>query len=126
MTDLCVEIEEIHEKLSVLQHEQEEKQAAEQLQLQSTGSSGDNDKGVIILRRSTSNHSPTNTASYNEKPLQLAVLGRINVGKSTLVNALLRQEQVITYPSQGLTRNAISIPWSYKGPPVQIVDMAGL
>lgn len=61
-----------------------------------------------------------------EKPLQLAILGQINVGKSTLVNALLGEERVITGSTPGLTRDAISVSWSWDKRPVQIVDTAGL
>lgn len=61
-----------------------------------------------------------------EKPLQLAILGQINVGKSTLVNALLGEERVIAGETPGLTRDAISVSWFYKKRPVQIVDTAGL
>ena len=61
-----------------------------------------------------------------EKPLQLAILGRQNVGKSTLVNALLKRERVICGPTPGLTRDAIAIQWTWKDRPVQIVDTAGI
>jgi GTP-binding protein len=60
------------------------------------------------------------------RPLQLAILGRQNVGKSTLVNALLGEERVIAGEMPGLTRDAISVPWLWKGKPVQIVDTAGI
>ncbi|KAL7436777.1 hypothetical protein ACHAXH_007785, partial [Discostella pseudostelligera] len=60
------------------------------------------------------------------KPLQLAILGRQNVGKSTLVNSLLREERVIAGETPGLTRDAISVPWYWKGKPVKIVDTAGI
>ncbi|KAL7559806.1 hypothetical protein ACA910_003972 [Epithemia clementina (nom. ined.)] len=62
----------------------------------------------------------------NDKPLQLAILGRVNVGKSSIVNALLREDRMITGPMPGLTRDSIAIEWSYKGRPVQLVDTAGL
>lgn len=62
----------------------------------------------------------------HEMPLKLAILGRVNVGKSTLVNTLLREERVITGATPGLTRDAITIPWSFQGRPVQLVDTAGL
>mmetsp|Transcript_32518 Transcript_32518/g.71377 ORF Transcript_32518/g.71377 Transcript_32518/m.71377 type:complete len:646 (-) Transcript_32518:1040-2977(-) len=61
-----------------------------------------------------------------EKPLQLAILGRQNVGKSTLVNALLKQERVITGPTPGLTRDSIAVKWSWRGRPVQLTDTAGI
>ena len=60
------------------------------------------------------------------KPLQIAILGRQNVGKSTLVNCLLGEERVITGDTPGLTRDSISIPWLWDGRPVQIVDTAGI
>lgn len=60
------------------------------------------------------------------KPLQLAILGRQNVGKSTLVNALLGEERVIAGETPGLTRDSISVPWLWKNRPVKIVDTAGL
>jgi GTPase len=60
------------------------------------------------------------------KPLQLAILGRQNVGKSTLVNALLKRDRVICGPTPGLTRDAIAIEWQWKNRPVQLVDTAGI
>jgi len=60
------------------------------------------------------------------KPLQLAILGRQNVGKSTLVNSLLNQNRVITGSTPGLTRDAISIKWSWNSMPVKLVDTAGI
>ena len=62
----------------------------------------------------------------NDKPLQLAILGRQNVGKSTLVNTLLQKERVISGATPGLTRDAIAIEWSWEGRPVRLVDTAGI
>ena len=59
-------------------------------------------------------------------PLRLAIVGRPNVGKSTLVNALLGQERLLTGPEPGITRDAIAIRWTYDGRPVELVDTAGL
>ena len=67
-----------------------------------------------------------NEGDFSEKPLQLAILGRQNVGKSTLVNSLLGEERVISGPTPGLTRDSISVPWLWKDRPVQIVDTAGI
>ncbi len=58
--------------------------------------------------------------------LQLAIVGRPNVGKSTLVNRLLGDERVLTGPEAGITRDAIAIEWSYKNQPIRLVDTAGL
>ena len=60
------------------------------------------------------------------KPLQLAILGRQNVGKSTLVNSLLGEERVISGETPGLTRDSISVTWLWKNKPVQIADTAGI
>ncbi len=61
-----------------------------------------------------------------ERPLQLAIVGRPNVGKSTLVNRLVGEERVLTGPEAGITRDAIAIEWSYKGRPIRLIDTAGL
>ena len=61
-----------------------------------------------------------------ERPLALAIVGRPNVGKSTLVNALLGDERMLTGPEAGLTRDAISIQWDYRGRSIRLVDTAGL
>ncbi len=60
------------------------------------------------------------------RPLQLAVVGRPNVGKSTLVNRLLGEERMLTGPEAGLTRDAIAIEWSHAGRLIRLVDTAGL
>lgn len=61
-----------------------------------------------------------------EKPLQLAIVGRPNVGKSTLANRLLGEERLLTGPEAGITRDAIAVDWSWHGRPVRLVDTAGL
>ena len=60
-----------------------------------------------------------------ERTLQLAIVGRPNVGKSTLVNRLVGEERVLTGPEAGITRDAIAIEWSYKGRPIRLIDTAG-
>lgn len=62
----------------------------------------------------------------SDRPLQLAIVGRPNTGKSTLVNRLLGEDRVLTGPEPGVTRDAIPIDWEYKGRPVRLVDTAGL
>lgn len=59
-------------------------------------------------------------------PLKLAIVGRPNAGKSTLVNKLLGEERMITGPEAGITRDAISIEWEFDGKPVRLIDTAGL
>ena len=64
-------------------------------------------------------------------PLKLAIVGRPNAGKSTLVNRMLGEERMITGPEAGITRDSISMNWQWPSPsgdlrPVQLVDTAGL
>jgi GTP-binding protein len=60
------------------------------------------------------------------RPLQLAIVGRPNVGKSTIVNKLLGDERMLTGPEAGLTRDAITSEWLYGGRTIRLVDTAGL
>lgn len=62
----------------------------------------------------------------NPESLQLAIIGRPNAGKSTLMNALLKQDRVLTGPEAGLTRDAIAVDWHWKNRPIKLVDTAGL
>lgn len=59
-------------------------------------------------------------------PLGIAIVGRPNVGKSTFVNALLKEERMLTGNMAGLTRESIAAPFTYKGQAFQIVDTPGL
>jgi GTPase len=61
-----------------------------------------------------------------ERPLQLAIIGRPNVGKSTLVNGLLGDERMLTGAEAGTTRDAIASAWTWRGRAIRLVDTAGL
>ena len=63
---------------------------------------------------------------YTSKPLRLALIGRPNVGKSSLFNRLLGEERSITGPEAGLTRDSITAPWTLEGREVLLHDTAGL
>jgi len=67
-----------------------------------------------------------NIQESKEKPLQLSIVGRPNVGKSTLVNQLLKQNRLLTGPNAGVTRDAITIPWVWKDKKILLTDTAGL
>ena len=58
--------------------------------------------------------------------LRLAIVGRPNVGKSTLINALLGQNRVLTGPEAGITRDSIQIEWQWKKKTLHLFDTAGL
>ena len=65
-------------------------------------------------------------ADDGDRPLQLAIVGRPNVGKSTLINRLVGEERLLTGPEAGITRDSIALDWQYKGKPLKLVDTAGL
>ncbi|WP_324749508.1 ribosome biogenesis GTPase Der [Sphingomonas sp. LY54] len=63
--------------------------------------------------------------------LKLAIVGRPNAGKSTLINRILQQERLITGPEAGITRDSIAIDWEWNAPdgqvrPVRLIDTAGM
>lgn len=60
------------------------------------------------------------------KPLRLAVIGQPNAGKSTLINALLGEERLLTGPEAGITRDAIFTDWEWQGRPIRLWDTAGI
>lgn len=60
------------------------------------------------------------------KPIRVAIVGRPNAGKSTLVNALLGEDRMITGPEPGLTRDSVASELDYKGQSILLFDTAGL
>lgn len=60
------------------------------------------------------------------KPLRLAVVGRPNVGKSTLINTWLGEERLVAFDLPGTTRDAISVPFERDGQMFELIDTAGL
>lgn len=61
-----------------------------------------------------------------EDPVRIAILGRPNAGKSTLINRLLGSERLLTGPEAGITRDAITVDWTWRGRPAKLIDTAGL
>ena len=61
-----------------------------------------------------------------EAPLRIAVVGRPNVGKSTLINLLLGEDRMMTGPEAGITRDSIGIEWIWHGRRVKLWDTAGM
>lgn len=59
-------------------------------------------------------------------PLRVAIVGRPNAGKSTLINQLVGEDRLLTGPEAGITRDSISIEWEWQGKPVKLFDTAGM
>jgi GTP-binding protein len=70
---------------------------------------------------------PDAEEAYDEsKPLRIAVVGRPNAGKSTLINALIGEERLLTGPEAGITRDSISVDWEWRGRWIKLFDTAGM
>lgn len=60
------------------------------------------------------------------KPMRIAVVGRPNAGKSTMINALIDEERLLTGPEAGITRDSISVDWEWRGRLIRLFDTAGM
>ncbi len=65
-------------------------------------------------------------APTTARPLQIAVIGRPNAGKSTLINRILGEDRLLTGPEAGITRDSISVSMRWMGTPVRVFDTAGM
>ena len=64
---------------------------------------------------------------YDEtKPLRVAIVGRPNAGKSTLINRFLGEDRLLTGPEAGITRDSISVEWDWRGRTIRMFDTAGM
>lgn len=93
--------------------------------------SAEHNEGIAGLMEAIAEHLPEAEPEPLEddedaKLLRLAILGRPNAGKSTLLNTLLGEERMITGPEPGLTRDAIAAKWQDEQGPIRIVDTAGM
>ncbi len=78
------------------------------------------------LPAATAQADPDAVAQDKPKPIRIAVVGRPNTGKSTLINRLLGEERLLTGPEAGITRDAIAIDLAWQGHSLRIYDTAGL
>lgn len=76
---------------------------------------------------------PEDDGEYDPKAiLKLAIVGRPNAGKSTLINRILKEDRLLTGPEAGITRDSIAVEWSWHDPetgedrPVRLIDTAGM
>ncbi len=68
----------------------------------------------------------TGDVVVDDRPVQMAIVGRPNVGKSTLLNSLLGEERALTGPEAGMTRDAIAVSWRWRDRWFKLVDTAGM
>ena len=84
------------------------------------------DDAVNMELRKVDLHSDEDEMDTSEAPVRIAVVGRPNAGKSTLINTLIGSDRLLTGPEAGVTRDAITIDWEWEGRRVQLHDTAGL
>ena len=81
----------------------------------------------VLIGEDIADPDADDVVSYDEsKPLRIAVVGRPNAGKSTLINALIGEERLLTGPEAGITRDSISVDWDWEGRRIKLFDTAGM
>jgi GTP-binding protein len=91
------------------------------------GVSAEHGRGVAEMLEALRDHSPAPGPPVGAKrPVAIAVIGRPNVGKSSLVNAMVGSERVLVHDQPGTTRDAVDTPFEYEGRPYMLVDTAGI
>jgi len=92
--------------------------------------SGEHGEGMAELYAAMLEAVPEDQYSDEEddedKPIRLAIVGRPNAGKSTLINRLIGEQRLLTGPEAGITRDSISVDWIWGDKKVRLVDTAGL
>ena len=93
--------------------------------------SAQNGEGLADLAEALLAHAPAAAAeepgeTARDQPLRMAIVGRPNVGKSSLINRLIADERLLTGPEPGLTRDAVAVAWQWRGRRIELVDTAGL
>ncbi|HXD44687.1 MAG TPA: ribosome biogenesis GTPase Der [Pseudolabrys sp.] len=99
------------------------------------GISAEHDEGMVDLYDALVAALPEKTAKQREDaareergphPIRVAIVGRPNAGKSTLINRLIGEERLLTGPEAGITRDSISVDLDWQGKPFKLYDTAGL
>lgn len=94
--------------------------------------SAEHGEGLADLHDALYEHAPADvdvdevTEDGADRAIQIAIVGRPNAGKSTLMNALLGENRVLTGPEAGITRDSIAVNWEYKGKNIKLIDTAGM
>ncbi len=88
--------------------------------------SGEQNIGIYDLLEKATENFPVFEEEYDENVIKFSVIGRPNVGKSSLVNALLNEDRVIVSDIAGTTRDALDLPFTYHGNDYVVIDTAGM
>jgi len=89
--------------------------------------SAEHARGLDVLLERVMEHLPIDDDDYPEiSPIRISLVGRPNVGKSSLLNAIIGQERVIVSEIPGTTRDSIDIEWNFGGQRFVLVDTAGI
>ncbi|MGV2105415.1 ribosome biogenesis GTPase Der [Agrobacterium vitis] len=81
----------------------------------------------IVLGPTVEGEDDEEDLAYDDtKPLRVAIVGRPNAGKSTLINRFLGEDRLLTGPEAGITRDSISVEWDWRGRTIKMFDTAGM
>jgi len=81
----------------------------------------------VLIGEDIADPDAENAHAYDDtKPMRIAVVGRPNAGKSTMINALIGEERLLTGPEAGITRDSISVDWQWRGRAMKLFDTAGM
>lgn len=81
----------------------------------------------VVLSQSDAEEDEDFEPEYDDtKPLRVAIVGRPNAGKSTLINRFLGEDRLLTGPEAGITRDSISVEWDWRGRTIKMFDTAGM
>ncbi|MBB3913952.1 ribosome biogenesis GTPase Der [Rhizobium fabae] len=82
---------------------------------------------VDIIETADEGEGEDEEPAYDDtKPLRVAIVGRPNAGKSTLINRFLGEDRLLTGPEAGITRDSISVEWDWRGRTIKMFDTAGM
>ena len=91
------------------------------------GISGEHNLGILDLQDMiTSNFKELDDIEYGDDKIKFCVIGRPNVGKSSLVNAILNEDKSIVSNVAGTTRDSVDTPFNYDGKEYVVIDTAGI
>ncbi|MDH4412858.1 MAG: ribosome biogenesis GTPase Der [Rhizobium sp.] len=81
----------------------------------------------VVLSQADTEEDEEFEPEYDDtKPLRVAIVGRPNAGKSTLINRFLGEDRLLTGPEAGITRDSISVEWDWRGRTIKMFDTAGM